>query len=66
MSHAFLGDYPVNTKVNKFNSVDRCFDKNNSVWKHWKEDKDSAVITGFLEEVANWKVPNFVKDPEDQ
>jgi hypothetical protein len=66
--HQFIGEplqggYRVNTKINEFDSVDRMFSKDGSVWKQWKEDRQSAVEEGFLEEVATWKVPNFVKDP---
>lgn len=68
--HQFLGrayseEYTVNMKVNEFDSVDRAFDKDKSVFKEWKVDKPKTISEGLLEEVALWKVPNFVKEPEE-
>ena len=39
MSHAHLGEYKTNLRVNEFDSVDRKFDKDKSVFKDWKVDK---------------------------
>jgi len=39
LSRAFAGDYVVNLKINEFDSVDRAFDKERSVFKEWREDK---------------------------
>lgn len=68
--HQFLGQahldkYNVNTKVNEFDSIDRAFEKDKSIFKDWRLDKPKAVCDGFLEEIAYWKVPNFVKDEEE-
>jgi len=35
------------------------------VFKDWKEDKVAQVQTGLREELAYWKVPNFVKDEDE-
>lgn len=56
LGHAFLGDYKTNTKINKFNSIDRCFDKGKSVFKDWKLDVPEPIGEGFLEEIEYWKI----------
>jgi len=65
LSTAFLGSYNINTKVNEFDSIDRKFDKNKSVFKDWKPDRPKAVADGFKDEISYWNVPNFVKDPDE-
>jgi len=62
LSTAHLGDYNLHIKVNEFDSVDRRFDKNKSVFKDWKVDVPKKIVEGFREEILHWKVPNFVKD----
>jgi len=65
LGHAFLDHYNINTKVNQFDSVDREFNKDKSVFKDWKTDRPKAIAEGFLDEISYWKVPNFVKDEEE-
>lgn len=66
MGEAFLGDYKINNKINLYDTADRGFNKDRSVFKDWRMDRYQLVKDGFLEEVASWKVPNIVKDPEEQ
>ena len=65
MSHAHLGEYKTNLRVNEFDSVDRKFDKDKSIFKDWKVDKQQLIKDGFCAEIEFWKVPNFVKDEEE-
>lgn len=50
-STAFKGNYNINSKVNKFDSIDRKFDKNKSVFKDWKTDNDKRIREGFQDEI---------------
>lgn len=60
-----MSNYNINTKVNEFDSIDRKFDKNKSVFKDWKLDKEKLVKEGFQDEISYWNVPNFVKDESE-
>ena len=51
LGHPFLGDYKINTKVNQFDSVDRVFNKERSVFKDWRLDRPKAMADGFLDEM---------------
>ena len=65
IGHAFLGDYKINTKINKFNSIERVFEKEKSVFKDWKLDKEDKVVEGFLDEVQYWRISGVVKEEEE-
>ena len=65
LGQAHLGAYALNTKVNQFDSVDREFKKEKSVFRDWRLDRPKAVGEGFMDEISYWKVPNFVKDEEE-
>lgn len=65
LSTAFMSHYNINTKINEFDSIDRKFDKNKSVFKDWKLDRTKAIQEGFKDEISYWNVPNFVKDEDE-
>lgn len=48
-----------------FDSIDRKFDKNKSVFKDWKTDIEKLIKIGFEDEISYWNVPNFVKDENE-
>ena len=65
LGRAFVGQYNINTKVNEYDSVDRVFDKDKSIFKDWKLDKPKLIQEGFLDEISHWNVLNFVKDENE-
>lgn len=65
LGRAFLGDYRINTKVNEFDSVDRVFNKDKSVFKDWRLDRPKAMADGFLADVEFWKISGVVKEEEE-
>ena len=60
-----LANYNINTKENKFDAVERTFDRSKSVFKEWKIDRPKAIEQGLLEEIEYWNVANFVKDENE-
>ena len=65
LGHPFLGDYKINTKVTDFNSVDRNFNRDKSVFKEWKIDRAKVMGEGFLDEVQYCKISGVVKEEEE-
>ena len=65
LGHPFLRDYKINTKVNQFDSVDRVFNKERSVFKDWRIDRPKIMADGFLEEMGYCKIAGVVKEEEE-
>jgi len=58
-------DLPGFVKQSRSQKVERTFNKNNSVFKEWKQDTAQRLDDCLEHDVALWKVPKFVKDKEE-
>lgn len=59
-------EIPAFVKQGKSHQKVRTFKKQNSVFKDWKEDDDKRIDAAFEHDTSHWKVPRFVKDPDEQ
>lgn len=58
-------DLPGFVKQSRSQKVERTFNKNNSVFKEWKQDTAQRLDDCLEHDVALWKVHKFVKDKEE-
>jgi len=57
-------EIPPKVKTFVTKTFERKFSKNNSVFKDWKEDTEARLDQCAEHDFAHWKVPKFVKEPE--
>ena len=58
------GELPIKQKRVKKWMVLRSFNKNNSIFKNWKEDTPNFLKESFYTDISYSKVQKFAKDPE--
>ncbi len=51
--------------MSKFKVTTRLFKKESSVFKEWKEDTEDTIAKCAEHDQKYWKVPRFVKDPNE-
>jgi hypothetical protein len=58
------GELPVKEKRVRKRMILRRFNKNNSVFKAWKEDDHTKLMKAFELDISLSKIQKFIKDPE--
>jgi len=58
-------EVPLFHKPPKSKTNERVFTKDQSVFRPWREDTDYLLEQAFRIDSQNWKLPRFIKDPED-
>lgn len=58
------GELPIKEKRVKKRMILRRFNKNNSVFKNWKEDDHTKLMKAFELDIGHSKIQKFIKDPE--
>jgi hypothetical protein len=62
----YRGYLKVKLREYKKEGVVRQFDKNESIFKDWRECNQKSLLKGFEYELKYWRVPKFVKDTDMQ